>query len=153
MKRQRIQLAIGFGISAIFIYYLLPGLKLDEVADTLRTANYWWIIPGVAVYFVGLGARTWLHPVQPIVDDGGSLITARRRDQRPNSTGRTNQIGYKTCWYRDADIGILDGVGKRLPEHPILPKRKIYEEGAPGDVLCRAFVQERGSKEIGLFVQ
>lgn len=59
MKRQHLQLLIGFGISAIFIYYLLPGLKLDEVGAALRTANYWWILPGVAVYFVGLGARTW----------------------------------------------------------------------------------------------
>lgn len=59
MKRQTIQLLIGFGISAIFIYYLLPGLKLQEVGKSLRTANYWWIVPGVAVYFVGLAARTW----------------------------------------------------------------------------------------------
>jgi uncharacterized protein (TIRG00374 family) len=59
MKRQHIQLLIGFGISAVFIYYLLPGLKLDEVGNALRTANYWWIVPGVAVYFVGLWARTW----------------------------------------------------------------------------------------------
>ncbi len=59
MKRQHLQLLIGFGISAVFIYYLLPGLKLDEVGDALATANYWWIVPGVAVYFVGLGARTW----------------------------------------------------------------------------------------------
>jgi len=59
MKRQHIQLLIGFGISAIFIYYLLPGLKLDEVGGALASANYWWILPGIAVYFVGLGARTW----------------------------------------------------------------------------------------------
>lgn len=59
MKRKNIQLLIGFGISAIFIYYLLPGLKLEEVGKWLRTANYWWILPGVAVYFVGLAARTW----------------------------------------------------------------------------------------------
>ena len=59
MKRKQFQLLIGLGISAIFIYYLLPGLKLHEVGAALRTANYWWIAPGVAVYFVGLGARTW----------------------------------------------------------------------------------------------
>jgi len=59
MKRQHLQLLIGFGISAVFIYYLLPGLKLDEVGAALSTANYWWIVPGVAVYFVGLWARTW----------------------------------------------------------------------------------------------
>lgn len=59
MKRQQFQLLIGFAISAIFIYYLLPGLKLDEVANLLGQANYWWIVPGVALYFVGLWARTW----------------------------------------------------------------------------------------------
>ncbi|MCB0064079.1 MAG: flippase-like domain-containing protein [Caldilineaceae bacterium] len=50
---------IGFIISAIFIYIALPGLHLSEVATALRTANYWWIVPGVLVYFVGLWARSW----------------------------------------------------------------------------------------------
>ena len=59
MKRQHFQLLIGLGVSAVFIYYLLPGLKLSEVGAALRTANYWWIAPGVAVYFAGLWARTW----------------------------------------------------------------------------------------------
>ena len=48
MKRQHLQLLIGFGISAVFIYYLLPGLKLDEVGSALAGANYWWIVPTVA---------------------------------------------------------------------------------------------------------
>jgi uncharacterized protein (TIRG00374 family) len=25
----------------------------------LRAANYWWLLPGVAVYFIGVGVRTW----------------------------------------------------------------------------------------------
>lgn len=58
MKRY-IQLLIGFAISAFFIYLALPGLHLSEVAASLRTANYWWIIPGVVVYFLGLWARSW----------------------------------------------------------------------------------------------
>lgn len=53
------QLLIGFVISAFFIYLALPGLHLGEVAASLRTANYWWIVPGVAVYFLGLWARSW----------------------------------------------------------------------------------------------
>ncbi|MCE7982278.1 MAG: UPF0104 family protein [Caldilinea sp. CFX5] len=53
------QLLIGFLISAFFIYLALPGLHLTEVMTSLRTANYWWILPGVAVYFVGLWARSW----------------------------------------------------------------------------------------------
>lgn len=50
---------IGILISIFFIYLAIPGLHLSEVLDTLRTANYWWILPGVAVYFVGLWARSW----------------------------------------------------------------------------------------------
>lgn len=59
MKRKYWQLLIGILVSAFFIYRALPGLHLPDVAATLRTANYWWLIPGVLVYFVGLGVRTW----------------------------------------------------------------------------------------------
>ncbi|MEZ4866931.1 MAG: lysylphosphatidylglycerol synthase transmembrane domain-containing protein [Caldilineaceae bacterium] len=58
LKRQW-QLLIGFLISAFFIYLALPGLHLPDVAASLKTANYWWILPGIAVYFVGLWARSW----------------------------------------------------------------------------------------------
>lgn len=58
LKRQW-QLLIGLLISAFFIYLALPGLHLTEVLVSLQTANYWWILPGVAVYFVGLWARSW----------------------------------------------------------------------------------------------
>lgn len=59
MKRYT-HLLIGLLVSAFFIYFMiLPGLRLAEVGQTLREANYWWIIPGVMVYFVGLWARAW----------------------------------------------------------------------------------------------
>lgn len=58
MKRQW-QLLLGLLISAFFLYLVLPGLHLAEVGQSLRTANYWWILPGVAVYFFGLWARSW----------------------------------------------------------------------------------------------
>ncbi|MEZ4618659.1 MAG: lysylphosphatidylglycerol synthase transmembrane domain-containing protein [Caldilineaceae bacterium] len=53
------QLLIGLLISAFFLYLAVPSLHLAEVAASLRTANYWWILPGIAVYFVGLLARSW----------------------------------------------------------------------------------------------
>jgi glycosyltransferase 2 family protein len=58
MKRTG-QLLIGALISAVFIYLALPGLHLAEVWAALEGAVYWWIVPGVAVYFAGLWARTW----------------------------------------------------------------------------------------------
>ena len=59
MKRKYLQLLLGILISAIFIYLALPGLHLHEVAASLRTANYWWIVPGIIVYFIGLWVRSW----------------------------------------------------------------------------------------------
>ncbi len=58
MKRS-IQLLIGLAISAFFIYLVLPSLHLPDVLQSLRTANYWWILPGVVIYMVGLWVRAW----------------------------------------------------------------------------------------------
>ena len=57
--KRGLQLAIGLAISTFFIYLALPGLHFAAVTASLRTANYWWILPGIAVYFVGLWVRTW----------------------------------------------------------------------------------------------
>ncbi len=70
MKRYT-QLLIGIAISAIFIYFTLPSLHLSEVAEAMRAANYWWILPGIAVYFGGLWVRSWrwhytLRHIKPI---------------------------------------------------------------------------------------
>lgn len=53
------QLLVGFLISAFFLYRVLPSLHLTAVWGALQEANYWWLLPGVAIYFVGLWARTW----------------------------------------------------------------------------------------------
>lgn len=73
MKRWRrwLFLALGFGISAFFVYTMLPTLKLQDVWRDLQTARYGWLIPGVAIYFVAVWARTWrwhylLRPIRKI---------------------------------------------------------------------------------------
>jgi glycosyltransferase 2 family protein len=56
---KRWQLWLGLLISALFLWLALRGLKLSEVWGDIRQANYWWLIPSVAAYFVGVWARTW----------------------------------------------------------------------------------------------
>lgn len=56
---KRWQFWLGVAISVVFVALALRGLKLDEVWAGLRAANYAWLIPGVAVFFVGVGVRTW----------------------------------------------------------------------------------------------
>ncbi|RLC79926.1 MAG: UPF0104 family protein [Chloroflexi bacterium] len=57
--RKRWQLWLGILISAVFLYFALAGLKLGEVWHTVKKANYWWILPGVLVYFLAVWGRTW----------------------------------------------------------------------------------------------
>lgn len=53
------------------MYLALRGLGLGEVWEPLKEAEYWWILPGVAVYFVGVWVRSWrwhylLRPIKSI---------------------------------------------------------------------------------------
>lgn len=68
---RRWQLWLGLAISAVFLWLALRGLHLAEVGEMLRTADYRWLIPSVAVYFVGVWVRTWrwdymLRPLKQI---------------------------------------------------------------------------------------
>jgi len=56
---KRWQFWLGAGVSALFLVFALRNLHLGEVWAAMRTARYGWIVPGVAVYFFGVWARTW----------------------------------------------------------------------------------------------
>ena len=65
------QLWLGVLVSAIFLWLAFRGLKFEEAWQNAQSANYWWLIPSVAVYFVGVWVRTWrwdfmLRPLKKI---------------------------------------------------------------------------------------
>jgi len=65
------QFWVGVLISVFFLWFALRGLRLGEFWDVVKSANYWWILPGVAVYFVAVWARAWrwhylLKPIKSI---------------------------------------------------------------------------------------
>jgi len=53
------KLWIGLAISLFFLVIALNGLDLQQFWRTLREANYWWLVPSVSVYMLGLFVRTW----------------------------------------------------------------------------------------------
>jgi len=68
---KRWQFWVGLIISIVFLYLALRRLNFDQVWASLKTANYWWLIPGVAVYFMGVWVRAWrwhylLRPLKSI---------------------------------------------------------------------------------------
>jgi len=50
---------LGVIISIVFLALALRGLDFAGFWTTVRHANYWWLIPGIAVYFAAVWARTW----------------------------------------------------------------------------------------------
>jgi uncharacterized protein (TIRG00374 family) len=68
---KRWQFWFGVLISVVFLYLALRGLKIGEMWEALQGAVYWWLIPGVAVYFLGVWVRAWrwhylLRPLKAI---------------------------------------------------------------------------------------
>ena len=68
---KRWQFWVGILISAVFLYFSLRGLELKEAWEALKTAHFWWVLPGIAVYFIGVWVRAWrwhylLRPLKKI---------------------------------------------------------------------------------------
>jgi len=68
---KRWQFWLGVFISVLFLYLALRGLHLGDVWQDLRSARYVWLIPGIAVYFLGVWVRAWrwhylIHPVKSV---------------------------------------------------------------------------------------
>ncbi|MEK7276200.1 MAG: lysylphosphatidylglycerol synthase transmembrane domain-containing protein [Chloroflexota bacterium] len=53
------QFFLGIAISALFVWLALRGIDLGQAWAALQGANYWWLVPAVAVYFLAVWARTW----------------------------------------------------------------------------------------------
>ena len=65
------QFWVGVLISVVFIWLALRGLRLDEFWGAVQGANYWWLLPGIGVYFIGVWIRAWrwhylLGPIKKI---------------------------------------------------------------------------------------
>ena len=68
---KRWQFWLGLLISGLFLYLVLRKIDYFELWQVLKAANYWWLIPGVAVYFIALWVRSWrwhylLRPLKAI---------------------------------------------------------------------------------------
>lgn len=65
------QFWLGALISILFIWLSLRGLRLDQFWGVVQKANYVWLVPGIAVYFVAVWVRAWrwhylLGPIKKI---------------------------------------------------------------------------------------
>ncbi len=68
---KRWQFWLGVLISAAFLWLALRGLQLVDIGRVVAQADYLWLLPGVAVYFLAVWARAWrwhylLRPLKSI---------------------------------------------------------------------------------------
>ncbi len=68
---RRWQFWLGLAISVFFLWWVIKDLDFDAFWVEVRSANYWWLFPGVAVYFLAVWARAWrwhylLRPLKAI---------------------------------------------------------------------------------------
>lgn len=61
MKRnyKRWLIWLGLIISAIFLYFAFREINYAELWVTLQEIRFLWLIPGIAVYYIGVLVRTW----------------------------------------------------------------------------------------------
>lgn len=59
LKSRWIVFFLGLFVSAGLLWFAFRDLGLAEILQALRDANYWWLIPGVAVYFISVWFRSW----------------------------------------------------------------------------------------------
>ncbi len=58
-KTKRWLFWLGLVISVVFLYLAFREINYVELWSTIQTIQFWWLAPGVVVYFVGVAVRTW----------------------------------------------------------------------------------------------
>lgn len=60
---------VGIAISAVFVYIAFRGQDFGAIRDALKSANLWWLIPALALYFAGVWVRAirWSILLRPVV--------------------------------------------------------------------------------------
>jgi len=70
-RMKRWQIWLGLIISAVFLYFALRDLHIEDVWGIIQSAKYYWLLPAVVIYFAGVWVRTWrwqylLNPLKKI---------------------------------------------------------------------------------------
>jgi len=140
----------GILVSALFLYLFLKDVHWAELGEALKTANYWWLIPNIALVFVTMIIRAWrwgymVNPVKKCSFHGlyaatmigfmaSNLLPARLGELvRPISLGRIEKVSRSATLATTVVERVFDLVTllalftiiifyKNLPHTPILSK-------------------------------
>jgi glycosyltransferase 2 family protein len=59
---------VGLLISAGFLYFAFRGQDFSQIRDSLRHVNYWYLVPAIGLYFLGVFVRAfrWSVLLRPV---------------------------------------------------------------------------------------
>jgi len=108
---KRWQFWFGIAISALFLYLVLSKIDFPQLWRVLIQANYFWLIPGVAVYFVALWVRSWrwhylLRPIKSIRTKTLFPITTMGYAGNNIFPARAGEVIRAVVLKRDEDVAI-----------------------------------------------
>ena len=68
MSARNWRLWLGAGVSTVFLLFLVWTVELEDLFHALREANYVYVVPAVAIYFVGVYCRAlrWRYILSPL---------------------------------------------------------------------------------------
>lgn len=55
---RRLRVWLGLAVSLVFLYVAFRGQDLGQIRDALGRANYWYLLPGLGLYFLGVAVRS-----------------------------------------------------------------------------------------------
>ncbi|MGN6485674.1 MAG: lysylphosphatidylglycerol synthase transmembrane domain-containing protein [Thermomicrobiales bacterium] len=61
---------VGIAISAVSVYFAFRGQDFGAIRDALKSANLWWLLPALVLYFAGVWVRAirWSILLRPVTD-------------------------------------------------------------------------------------
>ena len=71
-KKIKLSLTIGLLLSAFALYVTFKNIPLLEVVDYLKSVNYWWVIPSIAIAMLSFFIRVlrWQLLLNPVAKTG-----------------------------------------------------------------------------------
>jgi uncharacterized protein (TIRG00374 family) len=62
------KVVLGIAVSLLFLYLAFRQVDFTQMGEAFSGANYWWLIPTVAITFIAHGLRTlrWRYLLEPI---------------------------------------------------------------------------------------
>ncbi len=66
--RNSLKILLSFALSVVFFYFAFREVKLDELVEALKNANYWWVLLLVPIAVIShiLRALRWKYILEPI---------------------------------------------------------------------------------------